>query len=612
MSRAFPKASFEKVAPPRQRVEPGAPVANGDSDDEGGSDAEAPEDPVGEQAGAELVQYLLGMVWRGRMSAKCACVIAYFAEKGGCAGVGCIALGPKASSGHFQRKLDTYTGTKLSEHTYFLVDMPSHDRHECSRSVRQVPLRLPHECIEEECVTHGDLVGLLVQAKRDGRLPRSYEHHKIVRENPSDAVIPQALFVDGVKFTRRSNLLAIYQYNVLTGRRFLNCCVRKSELCHCGCRGWCSLWVLLETLRWSLECAGKKLWPLIRGDGKEWIDNHDDARRAMGGEALSVRSCLLWIKTDWGEFPSTFGLAGHSTKVAPCAFCLAHTEELHQHREVDMEWLPWGKVTADIYDRSCSKCEQRVTMTRQDHELLKGLLMYDRRNHGSLGRGLTASYPRLALRVGDRLEPCAELRNVDCFEQLDSFPCTITWWRRGNEGRVRHRCPLLCSSIGSSVERVQIDVLHCIYLGAGGEWVARSVWSMLLADVFNIGNERTEAERIELGVQRFRSRLWGWYATQRPTADADFTPLEDLTASMFGSKGAETFKSKGAECKTILPFVISLLEEFRDNIGGDVGELIAAGRALVKLADVIKTSPDRPDEATCEAFRLKNIWTKSC
>ena len=54
-------------------------------------------------------------------------------------------------------------------------------------------------------------------------------------------VHPLALYVDGVRHTKRDGVIGFFIYSLVTPRRHLCVAVRKSDLCRCGCRGWCSM-----------------------------------------------------------------------------------------------------------------------------------------------------------------------------------------------------------------------------------------------------------------------------------------------------------------------------------------------------------------------------------
>ena len=108
---------------------------------------------------------------------------------------------------------------------------------------------------------------------------------------------------------------------------------------------------------------------------------------------------------------------------------------------------------------------------------------------------------------GDILEPRHDLPDVAAFEALSCFPASVTFWRRTSESRTRHRCPLLDSTLGITIDRFQIDIMHTLYAGSAQEWVARSIWALLLADEHGFGAARTESERIDLSVMRLRAQL---------------------------------------------------------------------------------------------------------
>ena len=58
----------------------------------------------------------------------------------------------------------------------------------------------------------------------------------------STDVHPSALYVDHVgSTTKRDGVVGFFIYSLVTQRRHLRVAVRKSDLCRCGCRGWCSL-----------------------------------------------------------------------------------------------------------------------------------------------------------------------------------------------------------------------------------------------------------------------------------------------------------------------------------------------------------------------------------
>ena len=55
-------------------------------------------------------------------------------------------------------------------------------------------------------------------------------------------VYPLCLYLGGVQYSREETGLAFFVYCLLTGKRHLVFVLRKTELCQCGRRGWCTLW----------------------------------------------------------------------------------------------------------------------------------------------------------------------------------------------------------------------------------------------------------------------------------------------------------------------------------------------------------------------------------
>eukprot|EP00974_Lingulodinium_polyedra_P056948 5478095-Lingulodinium_polyedra.AAC.1 len=62
---------------------------------------------------------------------------------------------------------------------------------------------------------------------------------------PGERVWPIAVFCDKVPFQHRDSALVFYFYNLVTGVRHLSIVLRTSEMCDCGCHGWCSLYPVM-------------------------------------------------------------------------------------------------------------------------------------------------------------------------------------------------------------------------------------------------------------------------------------------------------------------------------------------------------------------------------
>ena len=101
---------------------------------------------------------------------------------------------------------------------------------------------------------------------------------------------------------------------------FLYAAIRRRNLCRCGCRGWCSLWVLLQMTAWSIEALAKGVWPSCRHDGSAWRDS-DSERASKAGQPVQLKAAVIYIKGDWAEYAHTFAFPAWSDGLRPCWAC---------------------------------------------------------------------------------------------------------------------------------------------------------------------------------------------------------------------------------------------------------------------------------------------------
>jgi hypothetical protein len=136
-------------------------------------------------------------------------------------------------------------------------------------------------------------------------------------------VFPLELYLDGVPTTKRDGLLAFHIVNIVSGRRHVCAVLRKSRLCQCGCRAWCTLSVIWNLLQWSLAQLSRGLAPQARHDGSAWLPS-DDSRAADGSDRTV--GCLLHLKGDWQEIALSLGFPTWKDSHNPCWACVCdHT-----------------------------------------------------------------------------------------------------------------------------------------------------------------------------------------------------------------------------------------------------------------------------------------------
>ena len=192
------------------------PVREGDDSDSEGEEA------TGAAAGEALCDLLVSLLLAGSLSAKNLCCICWFASRAGALGpVSEFALRPSSQTGKFQAKVDRTLGFDLKSHNFYKVDTPGHSRREASRVKYEVPMRLPHEVVDEYAESVPDLHDNINSAVLAGDLPRSHQSNPVVL-TAGLPVLPLALFIDGVRFLVRSSMIGVFIACILTGKRTLS------------------------------------------------------------------------------------------------------------------------------------------------------------------------------------------------------------------------------------------------------------------------------------------------------------------------------------------------------------------------------------------------------
>ena len=119
---------------------------------ESDTDADA-ENIEGRSAGAVLADLLPSLLFAGTLSARTVCIIAFWCMKAGCEGaeVARLSFRPGAPSGHYQRHLDTVLDIdpRKLKHTTD-IEVPGYEKHSLCRSVRDTPVQVIHNVLDEE------------------------------------------------------------------------------------------------------------------------------------------------------------------------------------------------------------------------------------------------------------------------------------------------------------------------------------------------------------------------------------------------------------------------------------------------------------------------------
>ena len=163
------------------------------------------------EAGEELASLLIRLRLQGTLSAKQACVLAHWATAAGALGsCALFAVGPNAPSGHYQRRLDSYLGVAEDDASFYHVDVPGHDKAQASRMVHRVEVVPPHEALAAEYAGSPSVMERLHQSIAANEWAASYNSHPVVLASPPGTVLPLALYIDGVPYSRHDGFLGFW------------------------------------------------------------------------------------------------------------------------------------------------------------------------------------------------------------------------------------------------------------------------------------------------------------------------------------------------------------------------------------------------------------------
>jgi hypothetical protein len=257
--------------------------------------------------------------------------------------------------------LDKFLAVRDDAPEFYSLSVPGADRADGGRIVRQLEVQPPHELLAEEVRGNPKVLEELAAARPHEEWARNYSEHPVVVANPAGTVLPLAVYLDGVPFTRTDGFLGIWVYNLISWRRHLVAVVRKSEMCSCSCRKWCTLWPIFHWLAWSLRALAEGLAPATRHDGSPFFPN-EHHRIAMAGKGI-VKGAVVLVKADWAEMTGSLGFPNWQTNRSPCLFCHCDKEGLYTLRGLSPVSFPAALKTEAECAAACAAAEVRVVLT---------------------------------------------------------------------------------------------------------------------------------------------------------------------------------------------------------------------------------------------------------
>lgn len=427
-----------------------------------------------------------------------------------------------------------------------------------------MPFINAYEALHEEVSNSPELLEELKRGVANGEWPPSYMSHPVAIASEWTA-LPVAFYLDGVPYTNNDGLLGFWMYNLISSTRHLLGVLRKSKLCQCGCKGWCSFYPVMLFLHYNLFALATGLFPTDKCIVAS--DPLDEARLAVAGLEMSLLGALTMIKGDWAEYAHTIGFPTWADLVAPCINCKSLPENLYEDSSCGIMDSPWELTEQKDYDQACDLCEIDCHLeSRADLEVVLAGLRYDKRASGARGRALNINIPRMGLVIGDRLEPSRTLTDISAFAEIQEFPCTVVFWRRSRETRTRHRNPLFDEAIGVTVSILVVDQLHALNLGVVKEFSMHILWELLICNAWRVDERIANEEGLQVACSVIKGELFNWYDA-RHSADPyeKLSRLQEFKRSMIGSRNARKLRSKAAETKGFYFFLCHLLR-LRGNV----------------------------------------------
>ena len=570
--------------------------AEPDPDDDVGSEPEPDciEDVTADEASREVANMLIDLRLQSHLSARQVCTLAWWLAKAGLQGVVAdLAVHPDRSSGQYSKHFDLIAGTRAVDiaEDFYVADVAIHSRTQAKRIIQPMPVFTPLDALAEEIKSTPDMQAKLEACIEANALPQRYFDHIVKqRAPPGVPVYPCFLYIDGLKFQRTDGMVRITVKCLVTHVNHLCMAIRKSEMCACGCRGWCTIYVAMLVLGWSFEAMGDGIWFNAKHDGTPWEEG--SWRQKLAGTALGWFALIIFARCDMAEFVTTFGFPSWNTVEHPCPSCFCTAGDMYSVCGLSAVSLPWPPKTLANYFAACAACEIRVDASPTQVRALRMSLRYDKRDTGSRGRALEVSFPDLGLIAGDRLEPTHRMPDVGAAVDRNSTEnVSLVFWRRCFETITRRRNPVFSERTGIEPDTFFVpDWLHCLSLGVYKVMINFAWHTLFETNVFKLERSSlsTADAFIEVNVDLLKELLFQWYKDEH-RQKREHAKLQTLTAAMVGTHSGHALGTWGAETNGQLFFTRWRLSKYQHKLPEDRSIHLTRGvSSLVSIHESIK------------------------
>ena len=373
------------------------------------------EQSIAANAAGALRKQLIGLYVSKALSAVELCTLCHNIVLATPDAVADLALRPGITSlGNYNAHVRLILGAELGLADLSYVEAPMSDSHSGLRVIGSIPYIPPSEWFHERLV--GDQVGHhdvdmasplpnLPPTVILGWTPLQDSHPVVVAARAkgvhASRIRRGGLYMDAAGFTKHEGFEGLFFNDLETGKRGLCAVVRKSELCNCGRRGFCTLWPLHEAVRHDLEWAGKGIWAPCRYDNTPLP--RDGIRDQRAGLPMSLYVACTELRADWPGFSLPLGFRACNHKYHPCPLCHCTKETMGLIEGVALDGSgPWLPYTHDEYLAEVGECciKVHVATPADQQAIMDAPLDFDSSDKGYLGRVL---YDDVVLSTGEQL-----------------------------------------------------------------------------------------------------------------------------------------------------------------------------------------------------------------
>ena len=279
------------------------------------------------EAAAELRKAMLLLYLKKGISAKDFCVIAHWMQLSHGKGVEDFAKKPSSEEKHYNDHLQLVIARQYRNPALEYYPIPMMSKKSTARDIVQIPFNLPTEQLARKY-----FVGNTSPSEHDLQqaLPPLpcfdpigdldiFRSHPVVKKCERAGIHRSriragGIYMDAAKYSNNDSFEGIFYNDIESGYRCLVVVVRKSELCNCGCRGWCTLFAMQQVIAADLNNGARGRWSDVdsfgrphQGPGMEhrqsrpkqmvfFGDNGDSRRLASGSGSVLLARLLLFYK----------------------------------------------------------------------------------------------------------------------------------------------------------------------------------------------------------------------------------------------------------------------------------------------------------------------------